>query len=50
MNTDESSLGHCPDCDESIPKARLLVEYEKDDGETGIWAECTVCNKVVAPE
>lgn len=50
MNTDESSLGRCPDCGESIPTAWLLVEYEKDDGETGIYAECPGCQEVVAPE
>jgi hypothetical protein len=50
MNTDESSLGRCPDCDESIPSAWLLVEYEKDDGTEGVWAECPVCEDVVAPE
>jgi len=50
MNTDESSLGRCPDCGEPIHRARLLVEYEKDDGTAGIWAECTSCETVVAPE
>jgi len=28
----------------------LLVEYETDDGDTGIWAECPNCDDVVAPE
>ncbi|WP_246988410.1 phage terminase large subunit family protein [Halorientalis marina] len=50
MNTDESALGRCPDCGESIPEAWLLVEYEKDDGTDGVWAECPVCEDVVAPE
>jgi len=50
MNTNESFLGDCPNCGERIPEARLLVEYTKDDGETGIWADCPSCNDVVAPE
>ena len=50
MNTDESALGRCPDCGESIPEAWLLFEYEKDDGTDGVWAECLVCEDVVAPE
>ncbi|WP_227739006.1 phage terminase large subunit family protein [Halorientalis pallida] len=50
MNTDESSLGRCPDCGEDILEAWLLVEYEKEDGSEGIWAECPACDGVVAPE
>ncbi len=50
MNTDESSLGRCPDCSKRIPEAWLLVEYTKDDGTDGIWAECPTCEDVVAPE
>jgi hypothetical protein len=50
MSTDESSLGRCPDCGEAIPETWLLVEYEKDDGTQGIWAECPECDDVVAPE
>lgn len=50
MNTDASSLGRCPECGDQIPETWLLVEYEKDDGSEGIWAECPVCDDVVAPE
>jgi len=50
MNTDESSLGRCPDCGERIPEPWLLIEYESNDGETGIWAECPGCEDVVGPE
>lgn len=50
MNTNESFLGQCPNCGKQIPEARLLVEYTKDDGETGIWADCPACNDVVAPK
>mgnify|MGYP000733482917 FL=1 len=50
MNADESSLGRCPECGEDISEAWTLVEYEKDNGTEGVWAECPVCEDVVAPE
>jgi hypothetical protein len=50
MNIDESSLGRCPNCGESISPGWLLVEYEKTDGTEGLWAECPSCEDVVAPE
>jgi len=50
MNADESPLGGCPDCGESIPPAWRLIDYEKDDGSEGIWAECPSCEDVVEPE
>ncbi|WP_460538383.1 DUF7837 family putative zinc-binding protein [Haloplanus salinarum] len=42
--------GRCLGCDESISAAQILVEYEKDDGTTGILAECPVCDDVVRSE
>jgi len=48
--TSDASLGRCPDCGERISRAWLLVEYEKDNGTTGIWAECPSCEDVVSPE
>jgi hypothetical protein len=50
MSTDEASLGRCPECGKRLPTVWLLVEYEKEDGQTGIWAECPDCEDVVAPE
>lgn len=50
MTDDTQILGRCPECGKRISGAWLLVEYEKDTGETGIWAECPECEKVVAPE
>ena len=50
MPNDADILGRCPDCGKSISRAWLLVEYETDDGDTGIWAECPDCDDVVAPE
>ncbi len=50
MTNGTSELGRCPDCGEDISAAWILVEYEKDDGSTGIWAECPVCETVVSPE
>lgn len=50
MNRDASTLGRCPECGESISAAWVLVEYEKADGTTGVWAECPACADVVCPE
>ncbi|MDY6819911.1 MAG: hypothetical protein SVG88_14720 [Halobacteriales archaeon] len=44
-----SMLGRCPDCQTSIPEARLLIEYETADG-TAVYAECPDCRDVVHPE
>ena len=50
MHSDETVLGRCPECGEPISEAWLLVEYEKADGSKGVWAECSTCEDVVAPE
>lgn len=50
MSDDTQRLGRCPDCDEHITAAWILVEYEKGDGTEGIWAECPACEDVVAPD
>jgi len=50
MTNGTNSLGRCPNCGRSIPPGFLLLEYETDDGSTGIWAECPDCDDVVDPE
>jgi hypothetical protein len=50
MSNDESVLGRCPHCGEFITDVWVLVEYETEDGSTGIWAECPSCEDVVSPE
>ncbi|NHX41506.1 MULTISPECIES: phage terminase large subunit family protein [Haloarcula] len=50
MPDDTQRLGRCPDCGERITTPWLLLEYEKDDGTEGVWAECPTCEDVVAPE
>jgi hypothetical protein len=47
---DTQILGRCPDCGEEIPTGWRLIDYEKDDGTEGVWAECPTCDDVVAPE
>ena len=41
-------MGECPRCGEDL--SRILIEYEKDDGTEGVWAECPQCDDVVDPE
>ena len=48
--TGDPPLGNCPKCGEELSSAYVLVEYEKDDGTTGIWAECPICDEVVSPQ
>jgi hypothetical protein len=49
MNTDEPALGPRPNCEDRIPEAWLLVEYTKDDGPDGIWAECPGVKMLLLP-
>jgi len=48
--TSNSALGCCPDCGERIPTRWCLIDYEREDGTEGVWAECPACKDVVAPE
>ncbi|WP_449404858.1 DUF7837 family putative zinc-binding protein [Haloplanus natans] len=50
MINDSRTHGRCPMCDEIISAAHILVEYKKNNGATGIWAECLLCDDVVSPE
>lgn len=44
------SLGRCPDCGTEISIEWTLIEYERSDGEIGVFAECPSCEEVVEPE
>lgn len=48
--TTKDQLGHCPQCGEAIPATWKLIEYEREDGTTGVFAECPTCEAVVKPE
>ncbi|GAA0541531.1 hypothetical protein GCM10008994_15770 [Halorubrum ejinorense] len=50
MTDSPPALGHCPSCEQEISAAWKLIEYEQADGNTGIFAECPSCEKVVKPE
>jgi len=50
MSNETEPLGVCPDCGAEIQPFHLLVEYEKDDGTRGRFAECEQCSEVVTPE
>jgi len=49
MSNPNTILGECPQCGQEISQTYLLIEYETDDGEEGIWAECPACVDVVDP-
>jgi endogenous inhibitor of DNA gyrase (YacG/DUF329 family) len=49
MSDPNTAVGECPQCGREIPRAYLLIEYETEDGEAGVWAECPECADVVDP-
>ncbi len=48
MDTEES-LGTCPECMMTVPRSRLLVQYESSAGAT-LLAKCPNCSSIVYPE
>lgn len=46
---DPPTLGQCPDCGSEIASYDVLIEYENDDGQPALWAECPDCQDVVHP-
>jgi hypothetical protein len=44
-----SPLGCCPRCDVRVSKHCLLIEYERSDEGTRIFAACPNCEAVVTP-
>jgi endogenous inhibitor of DNA gyrase (YacG/DUF329 family) len=48
MQSTRPTLGDCPLCGRSIPRERLLIEYDTSDGQS-MYAECPDCRKVVHP-
>ncbi|WP_435174926.1 hypothetical protein [Halorussus sp. AFM4] len=50
MSSTTASLGNCPECGAEIAAASKLIEYERTDGTTGVYAECDQCRTVVTPK
>jgi predicted RNA-binding Zn-ribbon protein involved in translation (DUF1610 family) len=50
MTTDTASLGRCPECGRRVPSGWTLIEYERENGERAVFAECPSCESVVRPE
>jgi len=42
-------LGTCPVCETTVPSARLLIEYESEDGAIRMFAECPRCEVPIHP-
>lgn len=49
MSLHQSTLGSCPNCGEAVAEHNVLIKYETEDGEPGVWAECPGCRGVVDP-
>ncbi|MDL0119640.1 MULTISPECIES: hypothetical protein [Halobacterium] len=48
MPSQDSPLGVCPRCGDSIQHRHVLVEYETSN-DAQYWAECPDCGGVVDP-
>jgi hypothetical protein len=40
----------CPNCGVTVPWGSILIEYERDDGSLGQFAECPSGGVLVDPE
>lgn len=50
MTANATPIGHCPECGRSIPSGWALIEYERSNGERGVYAECPSCASIIRPE
>ncbi|WP_459191441.1 DUF7837 family putative zinc-binding protein [Halosimplex sp. J119] len=46
----DQPLGQCPNCEEMIPAANLLIRYESRGNWPRLFAECPACGDPVHPE
>ena len=46
----DTILGTCSFCGETVAERHVLIHYEKESGDQGVWAECPGCLEVVDPE
>lgn len=48
MSEELTMIGHCPMCEEIIPHAGLIIEYQRNHTRA-VYAECPECLEVVNP-
>ena len=49
MSDPDTILGACPSCEHELRRGHVLITYETESGERGVWADCPGCGEVVAP-
>ncbi|WP_167880004.1 DUF7837 family putative zinc-binding protein [Halorhabdus rudnickae] len=49
MHSDTRIVGRCPQCGAAIDPGRVIIRYERTDGEA-MYATCPDCRDVVRPE
>jgi uncharacterized Zn finger protein len=49
MSDPDTILGACPSCEHDLRRVHVLIDYETDSGEPGVWADCPECGEVVDP-
>lgn len=45
----ETVLGACTFCGETVTDRYVIIEYGRESGELGVWAECPGCHEIVDP-
>jgi hypothetical protein len=46
----QAELGTCSFCGAIVAAQDVIVEYERQNGAPGIWAECPDCSEIVDPK
>ena len=49
MTVNNSTLGCCPKCEQSILDQDMMLKYRSPDGETALFAKCPGCLTVITP-
>ena len=49
MSDPDATIGTCPNCERDLRRTHVLIDYETEDGEPGVWADCPECGEVVDP-
>ncbi|WP_042665599.1 hypothetical protein [Haloferax sp. ATB1] len=47
MTNESTTIGRCPDCETELHEYHVLIEFETEDGGTGLFADCPECDDVV---
>ena len=49
MDDPDAIIGACPNCERDLRRRHVLIHYETDNSERGVWADCLECGEIVDP-